>query len=151
MEEKRESVKSYENIWVLGMDEFDRFLMEVNIEYVLMVNPNDEYTKEYSQLCMDYFARKPNCDILFSSFNKNDMNYQYQERMYFLDDIDSIYREKGSILPDSGYVFRRSLFDLFHCSFFMNTRERYEYWIRNHMNIYCISENCLFVQKGCIQ
>jgi hypothetical protein len=135
---------NYSNVQFLTFEDPNKFIQNLDSEFVLIVDKNDKYRVNYSELCIEYLTNKVNSDVLFSSFKKgdNNKNYQFKEKMYFIEDL---YLSENNILPDSGYVFRKSLYNLLDCSFlFMQTRERYEYFIRNHLNVYCISEPPLF-------
>jgi hypothetical protein len=148
---EKEEFNNYTNIQFMNTEDPNEFIQSLESDFLLLVNPKDKYKRNYSQLSIEYLISRPNSDIVFSSFKTKKEEgvckmYQYQEEMYFMEDIERIYVEKKSVLPDSGYIFRKSLINLLTCSFlFMETRERYEYWIRNHMNICCLSEKPLYV------
>ena len=114
-----------------------------------MVNLNDKYKTSYSKFCMEYLDNKQNADVIFSSFKDmsrilkeeedNKVN-KYNEGMYFFDDIES------DMLPSSGFVFRKSIDILFGFEFlFMEKKDMYRHFLRNHLNIVCISEKPLFI------
>ena len=71
---------------------------------------------------------------------------KYKKGMYFIEDIERIYMKEKGTLPYSGYVFRKSMVELLDMPFiFMKNKDMYEYFIRNHLNLFCISEKSLFI------
>ena len=147
---------SYDNIQLFEMEDKKEWIYKIDTEYILMVNLTDTYKINYSKICVDHLNEKPTNDILFSSFkkiNKNHENqelenddfenqlYKYKKGMYFTDDTKNM-------LPNSGFVFRKSLIDVLDISFiFMKNKDMYDYFIINHLNVVCISEKPLFLTE----
>ena len=147
----------YNNVKILEVIEDTReWLDELKTEYILVVNLNDKYKKNYSITCSEVLDKHPNNDVIFSSFKiinkkskEDDLHddevesklYKYREGMYFIDDVESV-------LPNSGFVFRKSLIDLLDISFiFMDNKDIYQHFISNHLNVVCISEKPLFLTE----
>jgi len=142
----------YENIHLFSVDDPNECIKNLDTEYFLMVNLNDKYKTSYSKFCIEYLDNKQNADVIFSTFKKISKNLikenevkeikmdKYKEGMYFIDDIKNI------ILPNSGFVFRKSIYILVEFDFlFMENKEMYKYLLQNHLNVSCISEKPLFI------
>ena len=52
---------------------------------------------------------------------------KYKEGIYFIDDLENIYVKENRTLPNSGFVFRKSMFFLDSSFIFMENRYMYEY------------------------
>ena len=147
----------YNNVKILEVIEDTReWLDKLETEYILVVDLNDKYKKNYSITCSEVLDKHPNNDVIFSSFKsinkklkEDDLHddevesklYKYREGMYFIDDIESVF-------PNSGFVFRKSLIDLLDISFiFMDNKDIYQHFISNHLNVVCISEKPLFLTE----
>ena len=139
----------YDNIYLFTIDDPNEFIKNLDTEYILLVNLNDKYKTSYSKFCIEYLDSKQNADVIFSSFKDmsrilkeeedNKVN-KYKEGMYFFDDIEN------GMLPSSGFVFRKTIDILFGFDFlFMEKKDMYKYFLRNHLNIVCISEKPLFI------
>ena len=148
----------YNNIFIINLENPNEYIKNLDTDYIMMVNLNDKYKMNYSKFCIEYLDNKPNSDIIFSSFknmniiiNTNNQEKdtclnKYKKGMFFIEDVENIYLKQKSKMPHSGYVFRKSMIELLELPFyFMKNKDMYEYFIRNHLNIFCISENPLFI------
>ena len=142
----------YKNVYLFSVDDPNECIKSLDTEYILMVNLNDKYKISYSKFCIEYLDSKQNADVIFSTFKKISKNLikenevkenkvdKYKEGMYFINDIEN------TILPNSGFVFRKSIHILVEFDFlFMENKEMYKYLLQNHLNILCISEKPLFI------
>ena len=160
MEELQEkSFFQYSNIKFLNIENQDDFMKNIETEFILITQLNDKYKKNYSKFCIQYLENKLNADIIFSSFKyisrnlsdnekeKESKYNKYKEGLYFLDDLEMVNGLESNELPNSGFVFRKSMTDLIDYSFlFMNIKEMYSLFIKNNLNVFCISEKPFFIK-----
>jgi hypothetical protein len=121
-------------------------------KYLVIVDVQDYYEKQYSSYFINYLNDNPNCDVAFSSYkltNDKDYNEEFifnKELMLFTNNYTSI------IMPETGVVWRNDMSKLIGKFIPLKNRSFIfrDFWIKTikkNFNIKCCNNSILYVSK----
>jgi hypothetical protein len=130
-------------------DEFLNFCIEqTNTDYIVIVDKNDIFNANFSEVCINYLNNTPTCDIAFSNYIQiKEILYEYKnfnkDMMLFNSNFNKI------LFPETGVVWRIQLHKLLGKFYaFYNKKDiLYDFFrraLQNNFNIMCCDSDHLY-------
>jgi hypothetical protein len=144
---------SYSTQKIDGYNDFLDLSSEIcNTEYLVIIDIEDQHTKRYSCIFINFLNNNPTCDVIFSSY-KITTHCEYSEDFIFKKSTMLFNSNYNSIvLPETGMVWRKNMSKLVG-KFIHLKNKKYilrEYWYRTiskNFNIVCCENDILYTCK----
>lgn len=143
--------KTNSSLTMIPMDEnicfMDQVLENVQTDYIMFINGNDEYHNDYSIKTLRFFDKYPTCDIALCSFTDDtttNQNIMKTGEMFFMSNIQTKTVYKGAL------AFRKKLLynlELREIDILNKTDDFIYKCLINHFNVFCCSENPDLIHK----